>query len=80
MTNFDTKDGLEDFLTNTPSGFYKGFNTNGEMVTVDINQGEGMELTTYQDNGWVRINEHYIDNGLWTVTETFDGRWKTPER
>lgn len=53
-------------------GIYSGTNTDGENVQLSICPTL-MELTTFQKNGWVRIN-WYDAEGLPTG-ETFDGKW-----
>ena len=48
-------------------------NENGELVEVRTYTNEAGEevkqIKTYQNNGWIRINETYSDG---TTTETFE--------
>ena len=50
-------------------------NENGEYVIVGSYTNEDGEFVkyrkTYQNNGWIRVNEVYPDG---TTTETFEGK------
>lgn len=54
---------------------YVGTNAFGDTVNVVIDAELGMKLTTYQANGWIRVN--YYDREGIPSGETFDGRWKS---
>lgn len=41
-------------------GYYDGTNVDGETILVFI-CSNGYRVSTYQDNGWVRINEYILD-------------------
>jgi len=71
--NFDTIEEVRNFIHNTDSGLYDGKNEDGAKVAVLIEQGVGMEVITYQGNGWIRVNE-YDEYGHLEI-ETFKGRW-----
>lgn len=45
-----------DFIMNTDSELYDGRNSAGETVVVGVQKGAGIQVSTYQDNGWIRIN------------------------
>lgn len=53
-------------------GFYSGTNADGETVQLSIDPYM-MELTTFQSNGWLRVNI-YDAEGL-PCGEIFDGKW-----
>lgn len=50
-----------------------GINQNGEQQHISFSES-GAVLTTYQANGFVRIN--YFDENGQLEGEAFDGRWK----
>ena len=52
---------------------YYGKNVDGEETEIHISH-DNIIYKTYQNNGWVRVNE-YNSNGL-LESETFEGRWK----
>lgn len=45
-----------------------GENEDGDMVMTEVTQ-EFVKITTYQQNGWVRVNYFYTDG---TVEELYD--------
>lgn len=45
-----------------------GENEDGDMVMMEVTQ-EFVKITTYQKNGWVRVNYFYSDG---TVEELYD--------
>lgn len=51
---------------------FMGTNSENEDVMVSI-AATGIVLTTYQKNGWIRIN-HFDDNGEHSE-EIYEGRW-----
>lgn len=53
-------------------GVYSGTNEEGETIQLSI-CSQLMELTTFQKNGWVRIN--WYDAKGQPSGETFDGKW-----
>jgi hypothetical protein len=72
--SFDEVEDVKAFIHNNESSLYGGVNVNGEDVVVLLEKGEGMEVITYQNNGWIRKN-FYNHLGL-ADGETFEGRWK----
>lgn len=56
----------------SPNMFF-GENADGEKVIMSVSREKGIVLTTYQKNGWLRIN--YYDADGFAQDETFDGRW-----
>ncbi|HDX9663251.1 TPA: DUF2314 domain-containing protein [Bacillus cereus] len=61
-------------IKDTESGMYSTTDSDGNQVVAFIAQGKGMDLRTYQGNGWVRVDS-YDENGIWEG-DTFDGRWE----
>ncbi|UUV46119.1 hypothetical protein [Bacillus phage vB_BanS-Thrax1] len=64
----------KDLIQNRKSDLYSTINEDGEDVVIALEQGKGMEMKTFQNNGWVRVN-YYDGNGAHDG-ETFAGRWK----
>jgi len=63
----------KDLVQNRKSNLYSTINEDGEDVVIALEQGVGMEVKTFQNNGWVRVN-YYDANGAHDG-ETFAGRW-----
>lgn len=55
-------------------GMYGGTNEDGADIIVLVENGIGMEVLTFQDNGWLRSDE-YDECGEHLI-ETFQGRWR----
>lgn len=68
---FTTADGRKELMRNFV-GTYSGTNSDEERVLLIICP-TSLELTTFQSNGWVRINWYDAD-GLATG-EAFDSKW-----
>lgn len=68
---FGSPDGRKEMMQGY-TGIHSGTNSDGETVLVSISPTL-MTLTTFQGNGWVRVN-WYDANGL-PAGETFDGKW-----
>lgn len=68
-----TFEGVKELLNDLDSGMYGGENVDGEKVAVMREVGHGLEVRTFQDNGWLRVN-HYTEDGF-DDGETFEGRW-----
>ena len=66
-------EGIKKLLQDTESGMYGAKNSEGEDVVVLREVGEGMEIVTFQSNGWMRVN-YYTEQG-YDDGETFQGRW-----
>ena len=52
---------------------FSGVNENGEDILISIATGS-IVVSTYQHNGWVRVNYYNADG--YDDGETFKGRWK----
>ena len=53
-------------------GYYDGTNVDGETILVFI-CSNGYRVSTYQDNGWIRINEYTLDiNGDLVISESYE--------
>ena len=53
-------------------GFYDGTNFDGETFTLFI-CSNGYRVSTYQDNGWIRINEYTLDvDGDIVISEYYE--------
>lgn len=57
--------------------FYTSVNEDGCSVLIRVGK-EGFQIDTNQLNGWVRVNEYLYnkEDKSWTVSESYDGRWK----
>lgn len=51
---------------------YGGTNEHGENITIGVSHNV-IEVTTYQDNGWTRVNAYHRDG---TREEMYEGRWR----
>lgn len=54
-------------------GTYGGVNENGEDVLVAIDHN-GIEVSTFQENGWLRKN--FYDEDGFDAGESYEGRWR----
>jgi hypothetical protein len=70
--NLSNAEEVAKFLKDSSYGLFAGKNENDETVHAVIAE-DGMEVTTFQSNGWVRVDTYSTD-GLKT-DETYDGRW-----
>lgn len=53
-------------------GYYDGTNVDGETILVFI-CSNGYRVSTYQDNGWIRINEYTLDiDGDLVISESYE--------
>ena len=53
-------------------GYYDGINVDGETILVFI-CSNGYRVSTYQDNGWIRINEYTLDvDGDIVISEYYE--------
>lgn len=71
--SFDEISDVKKFIHETKSDMYGGNNTSDERVVVMLEQGVGMSVRTYQENGWIRLDEYDADGCK--ELETFNGRW-----
>ena len=53
-------------------GYYDGTNVDGKTILVFI-CSNGYRVSTYQDNGWIRINEYTLDvDGDIVISEYYE--------
>ena len=71
--NLNTFEDVEKLLSILDSGKYGCINEDGEEVVIFREIGEGIEMYTFQNNGWVRLN--YFDEQGYDDGEDFCGRW-----
>lgn len=64
---------LKELIDTLDSGMYGCKNEDGEDVLVLREVGAGLEVMTFQNNGWTRVN-YYTEKGH-DDGETFKGRW-----
>lgn len=69
----EDEESRQKFIHNEESSLYGGVNVDGERVSVGLEKGVGMTITTYQKNGWIKVSS-YDSLGLLDL-DTFDGRW-----
>lgn len=72
---FDTVAGRRELIEkygDSEQAFF-GTNEDKEKVMLSVSR-DGITLTTFQENGWTRIN-YYDADGV-AAGETFDGRWR----
>ncbi|WP_304393397.1 hypothetical protein [uncultured Clostridium sp.] len=51
---------LLDLIVGTESDIYSGTDEDGCTIIVGIEQGVGLKKSTYQSNGWIRVNDYTI--------------------
>lgn len=71
--DFSDRENIKEFIHTNDSSIYSGTNVDGEKVAVMLQLNEGMEVYTYQSNGWTRVD--YYDGDGFHEGQTFDGRW-----
>ena len=59
--NFDNDKQLIKFILNVDSNLYNDKNGEGEDISFGIEKGKGIRVSSYQDNGWIRINEYLLE-------------------
>lgn len=52
---------------------FGGVNAEGEDVLISFDTESGIKLSTFQKNGWLRVN--YFDKDGVAEGETFEGKW-----
>ncbi len=77
ILSFEKTEDIKNFIHTTESDMYGGKNEDGETVMVSLQQGVGMEVRTFQKNGWIRVTSYDKDGYL--EGSTFDGRYKKGE-
>lgn len=57
--------------------FYTSVNEDGCNVLIRVGK-DGFQIDTNQENGWIRSDEYLYDkcDDLWTVSESYNGKWK----
>ncbi len=73
VLSFDNTKDVRDFIHKNESSLYSGKNEDGEKVAVMLEQCVGLEIITYQNNGWIRETS-YNNNGILEL-DTYKGRW-----
>lgn len=56
---------------------FRGSNSDGEAVDLSISRN-GIQLTTYQDNGWLRVDVYDARGNK--ESERFEGRWLSRQK
>ena len=56
--DFTNEDAILEVIYNCKSGIYDGTNEDDEMIIVSIENGVGIRITTFQHNGWTRIEDY----------------------
>lgn len=51
---------------------YTSSNGDGEMIAVTVSSKYKFRVSTYQHNGWTRINDYIYDEGYWEMSETYE--------
>lgn len=59
--DFNNDNQLIKVIKNTNSDLYSGKDTEGNNISFGIEKGKGIRVSTYQSNGWIRINEYTIE-------------------
>lgn len=63
MTDFE--DFVEQYKNGKiEEGLYTSKNEKGEMLSVGVSKSGGFTISTYQNNGWIRINNYDKDGFL----------------
>lgn len=73
LKGFNNLGTRKEFIHNNESSIYGGTNGNGERVYVFLNRGEGMDVKTYQKNGWIQVSCY--DKDGWMTDDMIEGRW-----
>lgn len=59
--NFNNDKELIEFIKEMNSELYNGKDNEGNIIVFGIDKGVGIRVSTYQSNGWIRINEYTIE-------------------
>lgn len=59
--NFSDDKQLIKAIKNTDSNLFSGKDVDGNQISLGIEKGKGIRVSTYQSNGWIRINEYTIE-------------------
>lgn len=71
LTNEETR---KKFIATVADGLYVGLNAAGDTVFVHNEKAVGMDIKTWQPNGWVRLDEYDVDGEI--CGTMFEERWK----
>lgn len=66
-----------DFILNCESNMYSGKDEDGNTIVVSIEKNSGARVSTYQDNGWIRVVDYDVvkdeDDSLYVqCSETYE--------
>lgn len=59
--NFSDDKQLIKAIKNTDSNLFSGKDVDGNQISLGIEKGKGIRVSTYQSNGWIRVNEYTIE-------------------
>ena len=59
--NFSDDKQLIKVIKNTDSNLFSGKDIDGNQISLGIEKGKGIRVSTYQSNGWIRVNEYTIE-------------------
>lgn len=59
--NFSDDKQLIKAIKNTSSNLFSGKDIDGNQISLGIEKGKGIRVSTYQSNGWIRVNEYTIE-------------------
>ena len=59
--NFSDDKQLIKAIKNTDSNLFSGKDVDGNQISLGIEKGKGIRASTYQSNGWIRVNEYTIE-------------------
>lgn len=59
--NFSDDKQLIKAIKNTNSNLFSGKDIDGNQISLGIEKGKGIRVSTYQSNGWIRVNEYTIE-------------------
>lgn len=59
--NFSDDKQLIKAIKNTDSNLFSGKDIDGNQISLGIEKGKGIRVSTYQSNGWIRVNEYTIE-------------------
>lgn len=72
------KEKFVEFIMNCDNDMYSGKNEDGEEIVVATQRFTGIKVSTYQKNGWIRVNDYTLsidENGIDVImSETFEGK------
>ena len=69
----DSPESVISLINNTEDGLYGTENEDGEQVNVFVSKGVGMDVYTYQKNGWIRMDSYDLTG--FRTSQTYKGRY-----